>query len=39
MPSRFIAKELALEIVDRFLNTDFEGGRHNERVRKIGCGL
>lgn len=35
MPARFIAKELALEIVDKFLTTDFEGGRHENRVNKI----
>lgn len=35
IPARFIAKELALEIVQTFLNTDFEGGRHLKRVEKI----
>jgi ribose 5-phosphate isomerase RpiB len=33
--ARFIAKELALEIVKKFLNTKFEGGRHKKRVEKI----
>lgn len=37
IPARFIAKELALETVERFLNTDFEGGRHENRVNKIPC--
>ncbi|MGC4129038.1 MAG: ribose 5-phosphate isomerase B [Bergeyella sp.] len=37
LPARFIAKELALEIVKKFLNTDFEGGRHQNRVDKIAC--
>lgn len=37
LPARFIAKELALEIVEKFLNTDFEGGRHQNRVDKIAC--
>lgn len=37
IPARFIAKELALEIVNTFLKTDFEGGRHQTRVDKIGC--
>ncbi len=37
LPARFIAKELALEIVERFLNTEFEGGRHQNRVNKISC--
>jgi len=35
LPARFIAKELALEIVQKFLSTDFEGGRHQKRVDKI----
>lgn len=37
LPARFIAKELALEIVEKFLTTDFEGGRHQNRVNKIAC--
>ncbi|MGV4414883.1 ribose 5-phosphate isomerase B [Chryseobacterium sp. T1] len=37
IPARFIAKELALEIVNKFLATDFEGGRHQTRVDKISC--
>jgi ribose 5-phosphate isomerase B len=35
LPARFIAKELALEIVKKFLITDFDGGRHERRVGKI----
>ncbi|WP_079243687.1 ribose 5-phosphate isomerase B [Chryseobacterium indologenes] len=35
MPARFISKELAIEIIDKFLSTDFEGGRHQNRVDKI----
>ncbi len=35
IPARFISKELAIEIVDKFLTTDFEGGRHQKRVDKI----
>ena len=35
LPARFIAPELALQIVDTFLATDFEGGRHERRVEKI----
>lgn len=35
IPARFIAKELALEIVEKFLETGFEGGRHQNRVEKI----
>lgn len=35
IPARFTAKEQAIEIVDTFLNTVFEGGRHERRVDKI----
>lgn len=37
LPARFISEALAMEIVDTFLNTDFEGGRHQNRVAKIAC--
>jgi ribose 5-phosphate isomerase B len=35
LPARFIAPEVALEIIDTFLHTDFEGGRHVNRIAKI----
>ena len=35
LPARFIAPEVALEIVDIFLNTPVEGGRHQGRIDKI----
>lgn len=35
LPARFIAPEVALEIVDTFLSTAFEGGRHERRIEKI----
>ena len=35
IPARYTAIEQALEIVKTFLNTDFEGGRHQNRVNKI----
>lgn len=35
LPARFITKELAIEMVDVFFKTDFEGGRHQKRVDKI----
>ena len=35
MPARFIPEELALRIVDTFLSSTFEGGRHTQRVMKI----
>ena len=35
LPGRFIPFELAGKIIDIFLNTDFEGGRHQCRVDSI----
>ena len=35
MPARFIEPEVALAIVDAFLDTEFEGGRHQRRIEKI----
>lgn len=35
--ARFTAYELAESIIDTFLNTEFEGGRHQRRVDKISC--
>ncbi|WP_435135636.1 ribose 5-phosphate isomerase B [Formosa sp. A9] len=35
IPARFTALEQAIEMVDAFLNTEFEGGRHQNRVNKI----
>ena len=37
MPARFISLEKALLIIDVFLSTEFEGGRHQRRVNKISC--
>ena len=37
LPARFISVELAKQIVDTFINEDFEGGRHQNRVDKIPC--
>jgi len=37
IPERFISPDLAEKIVDRFLHTEFEGGRHARRVGKISC--
>ena len=41
MPARFIDRDTAIRIVDTFLSTEFEGGRHQRRIDKIpvsGCG-
>lgn len=35
MPGRYISKEDASAVMDEFLNTDFEGGRHLMRINKI----
>ena len=35
LPARFLSTKEALEIVEVFLETDFEGGRHERRVDKI----
>jgi len=37
LPARFISQEEAEQIVDQFLNSSFEGGRHARRVNKISC--
>lgn len=37
LPSRFVDIGLARGMVDIFLNTAFEGGRHQARVDKISC--
>jgi len=37
LPARFITIEEGIEMVDTFLNTAFEGGRHQGRVDKIAC--
>jgi ribose 5-phosphate isomerase B len=37
IPARFTSIPQALKMVETFLNTDFEGGRHQNRVDKIRC--
>lgn len=37
LPARFIDEETAIQCVEAFLKTDFEGGRHERRVNKISC--
>ena len=37
IPARYTSIEQAVEMVDTFLNTKFEGGRHANRVNKIAC--
>lgn len=38
LPGRFLDGDQAVEILERFLQTAFEGGRHARRVRKIDDG-
>jgi ribose 5-phosphate isomerase B len=35
IPARFVSEEVAIEMVNTFLTTPFEGGRHQNRVEKI----
>ena len=37
LPARFVSLEEAKSMVNTFLSTDFEGGRHQNRVEKVNC--
>jgi ribose 5-phosphate isomerase B len=37
IPARHVSVELAEKILDKFLHSSFEGGRHGRRVDKISC--
>ncbi len=37
IPARFVTIETAFDMVAAFLQSNFEGGRHNRRVQKIAC--
>jgi ribose 5-phosphate isomerase B len=37
IPARFVNQATAQEMVDIFVETPFEGGRHESRVKKIAC--
>ena len=37
IPARFVTVEVAEKMVELFMNTPFEGGRHQSRVDKISC--
>ncbi len=37
LPARFISLPQALEMVKVFIDTSFEGGRHERRIEKIPC--
>lgn len=35
LPGRFLSKEEGVEILKAFLNAEFEGGRHQNRINKV----
>lgn len=37
IPARYTSVAQAVEMVEAFLSTEFEGGRHQNRVNKIDC--
>ena len=37
LPARFVSEKDLLEMIETFLDTAFEGGRHERRVGKIAC--
>lgn len=39
IPARFVREGLVERMIEIFMHTDFEGGRHKNRVNKIACGV
>jgi ribose 5-phosphate isomerase B len=37
LPARYVSLQLATQILEKFLQAPFEGGRHENRVKKISC--
>ncbi len=37
IPARFVALPLAQQMIDIFMTTAFEGGRHQNRINKMSC--
>lgn len=37
IPARFVSEDLAEKMIEKFISTAFEGGRHANRVNKIAC--
>lgn len=37
IPARFVEENVAFDMVNAFLTTEFEGGRHQNRIDKISC--
>ena len=39
IPARFVREGVVERMIEVFMHTDFEGGRHTTRVNKIACGV
>ncbi len=39
IPARFVREGVVERMIEVFMHTDFEGGRHKTRVNKIACGV
>jgi ribose 5-phosphate isomerase B len=37
LPSRFVSVHYAIEMIETFMETAFEAGRHENRVNKVDC--
>lgn len=37
LPGRYLGEDDIIEMIEVFLSTPFEGGRHEERIKKIPC--
>jgi len=37
IPARFVRENLVEKMLEIFMHTEFEGGRHKDRVKKISC--
>jgi ribose 5-phosphate isomerase B len=37
IPARFVRENLVEKMLEVFMHTEFEGGRHENRVKKISC--
>lgn len=37
IPARFVSNEEAKNILSSYITSEFEGGRHQNRINKIGC--
>jgi ribose 5-phosphate isomerase B len=37
IPARFVSLDLSIQMINTFVQTEFEGGRHQNRVSKIAC--